>query len=88
MSLTDKVTGKVKQAAGDLTGDASLRREGTKEERRPGAQDRLASHRLAVPAPGAPRGRRAFFFGSLGVRVRMRNNHPKTSREALEISGG
>ncbi|MEA2157653.1 MAG: CsbD-like [Solirubrobacteraceae bacterium] len=42
MSLTDKVTGKVKQAAGDLTGDASLRREGTKEERKGEAKDELA----------------------------------------------
>ena len=42
MSLTDKVTGKVKQAAGDLTGDAALRREGTKEERKGDAKDELA----------------------------------------------
>jgi uncharacterized protein YjbJ (UPF0337 family) len=42
MSLTDKVTGKVKQAAGDLTGDAALRREGTKEERKGEAKDELA----------------------------------------------
>ena len=32
MSLIDKLTGRVKKAAGDLTGDPSLRREGTKEE--------------------------------------------------------
>jgi len=42
MSLTDKVTGKVKQAAGDLSGDASLRREGAKEERKGEAKDELA----------------------------------------------
>jgi uncharacterized protein YjbJ (UPF0337 family) len=32
MSLIDKITGRAKQAAGDLTGDSSLRREGLKEE--------------------------------------------------------
>jgi uncharacterized protein YjbJ (UPF0337 family) len=42
MGLTDKVTGKLKQAAGDLTDDASLRREGTKEERKGEAKDELA----------------------------------------------
>jgi uncharacterized protein YjbJ (UPF0337 family) len=42
MGLTDKVTGKVKQAAGDLTGDSSLRREGKQEERKGEAKDELA----------------------------------------------
>jgi uncharacterized protein YjbJ (UPF0337 family) len=42
MGLTDKVTGRIKQAAGDLTDDASLRREGTKEERKGEAKDELA----------------------------------------------
>jgi uncharacterized protein YjbJ (UPF0337 family) len=34
MSLIDKLTGRVKKAAGDITGDARLRREGSKEERK------------------------------------------------------
>ena len=42
MSLTDKVTGKVKQAAGDITGDKSLHREGRQEERKGKAKDELA----------------------------------------------
>ena len=42
MSLTDKVTGRVKQAAGDLTDSASLRREGKQEERKSDAKDELA----------------------------------------------
>jgi uncharacterized protein YjbJ (UPF0337 family) len=33
MGITDKLTGRVKKAAGDLTDDASLRREGRKEGR-------------------------------------------------------
>jgi uncharacterized protein YjbJ (UPF0337 family) len=34
MSLIDKITGRAKKAAGDVTGDSSLRREGSKEERK------------------------------------------------------
>ena len=42
MSLTDKVTGRIKKAAGDLTDDASLRREGRDEERKGEAKEELA----------------------------------------------
>jgi uncharacterized protein YjbJ (UPF0337 family) len=42
MGLTDKLTGRVKKAAGDLTDDASLKREGRKEERKGEAKDQLA----------------------------------------------
>jgi uncharacterized protein YjbJ (UPF0337 family) len=41
MGLTDKITGRVKQAAGDLADDASLRREGKNEERKGEAKDQL-----------------------------------------------
>lgn len=34
MSIIDKLTGRAKKAAGDLAGDASLRREGSTEERK------------------------------------------------------
>jgi uncharacterized protein YjbJ (UPF0337 family) len=34
MSITDKVTGKAKQAFGDITGDSETRRKGVKEERK------------------------------------------------------
>jgi uncharacterized protein YjbJ (UPF0337 family) len=43
MGLTDKITGRFKKAAGDLADDASLRREGRKEERKGEAKDELAS---------------------------------------------
>jgi uncharacterized protein YjbJ (UPF0337 family) len=43
MSLTDKVTGRVKKAAGDLADDASLRREGRDEERKGEAKEDLAN---------------------------------------------
>jgi len=42
MGLTDKVSGRVKQAVGDLTGDKSTEREGKKEERKGEAKDQLA----------------------------------------------
>jgi len=42
MSLADKVTGRVKKAAGDLADDASLRREGRDEERKGEAKEELA----------------------------------------------
>ena len=42
MGLMDKLTGRTKKAAGDLTGDASLRREGRQEERKGEAKDELA----------------------------------------------
>ena len=42
MGLTDKITGRFKKAAGDLTDDASLRREGRQEERKGEAKDELA----------------------------------------------
>jgi uncharacterized protein YjbJ (UPF0337 family) len=45
MGIQDKVTGKVKQAAGDITGDKSLHREGRQEERKGDAKDELARDR-------------------------------------------
>jgi uncharacterized protein YjbJ (UPF0337 family) len=42
MGITDKITGRFKKAAGDLTDDASLRRKGRQEERKGEAKDELA----------------------------------------------
>jgi uncharacterized protein YjbJ (UPF0337 family) len=39
MSITDKITGRVKQAAGDLTGNQGLRTEGLREERKAEAKE-------------------------------------------------
>ena len=41
MSITDKITGRVKQAAGDLTGDQGLREQGIREERKGEAKEEL-----------------------------------------------
>jgi uncharacterized protein YjbJ (UPF0337 family) len=40
--IVDKATGKVKQAAGDLTGDDELRREGLQEETKGEKKEELA----------------------------------------------
>ncbi|MDT4927558.1 MAG: CsbD-like [Pseudonocardiales bacterium] len=42
MGITDKISGRVKQAAGDLTDDASMRREGKQEEKKGEAKEDLA----------------------------------------------
>jgi uncharacterized protein YjbJ (UPF0337 family) len=42
MSITDKITGRIKKAAGDLADDPSLRREGRQEERKGEAKQELA----------------------------------------------
>ena len=39
--ITDKISGKVKQAAGDIADDPSLHREGRQEERKGDAKDEL-----------------------------------------------
>ena len=41
MGLLDKITGRAKKAAGDLTGDPSLRSQGRREERKGEAKDEL-----------------------------------------------
>ncbi len=42
MGITDKVTGRIKKAAGDLADDPSLRREGRQEERKGEAKEELS----------------------------------------------
>jgi uncharacterized protein YjbJ (UPF0337 family) len=42
MGITDKVTGRIKQAAGDLADDPSMRQQGRKEERKGEAKDQQA----------------------------------------------
>ena len=48
MGITDKITGRVKQAAADLKDDAELHREGRQEERKGEAKEELGeAHRQA-----------------------------------------
>jgi uncharacterized protein YjbJ (UPF0337 family) len=44
MGLLDKLLGRGKKAAGDLTGDASLRREGMHQEAEGAAEDRAGRY--------------------------------------------
>jgi uncharacterized protein YjbJ (UPF0337 family) len=41
MSILDKITGRTKKAVGDVVDDASLRREGSREERKGEAKEEL-----------------------------------------------
>lgn len=43
MGIFDKITGRAKQAAGDITGDGSLRRRGRQEERKGEAKEELGN---------------------------------------------
>ena len=52
MGITDKITGRVKKAAGDLTDDASLRREGRTEERKGEAKEELSNAQERADAQG------------------------------------
>jgi uncharacterized protein YjbJ (UPF0337 family) len=44
MGFLDKLLGRGKKAAGDLTGDSSMRREGMAQEREANAETRAAEH--------------------------------------------
>jgi uncharacterized protein YjbJ (UPF0337 family) len=44
MGLLDKILGRGKKAAGDVTGDSSMRREGAAQEREGAAEDQAATH--------------------------------------------
>ena len=43
MGILDKITGRTKKAAGDLTDDASLRRQGRQEKRKNEAKNKLSN---------------------------------------------
>ena len=42
MGIFDKITGRAKKAAGDVTGDASMRQQGRREERKGEEKEKLA----------------------------------------------
>ena len=50
MGFLDKITGRAKKAAGDLTDDASLRQEGRQEERKGEAKEELDSKQREADA--------------------------------------
>jgi uncharacterized protein YjbJ (UPF0337 family) len=46
--LIDRITGRVKKAAGDLADDPELRRQGVREEQKADAKDELAEAQAAA----------------------------------------
>lgn len=48
VGITDKVTGRIKKAAGDLADDPSLRRQGRQEERKGEAKEELSKDKERV----------------------------------------
>jgi uncharacterized protein YjbJ (UPF0337 family) len=50
MGITDKISGRIKQAAGDLKGDAKLREQGLREERKGEAREELEQARAEADA--------------------------------------
>ena len=53
MGIQDKITGRVKQAAGSLTGDEGLRAQGLREERKGQAKDELDNANAEADAKAA-----------------------------------
>jgi uncharacterized protein YjbJ (UPF0337 family) len=50
MGITDKITGRVKKAAGELKDDEELRREGRQEERKGQAKEELSDTQAKADA--------------------------------------
>jgi uncharacterized protein YjbJ (UPF0337 family) len=50
MGIQDKITGRIKQAAGDLAGDSELRAKGIAEERKGDAKEELEQARAEADA--------------------------------------
>jgi uncharacterized protein YjbJ (UPF0337 family) len=48
MGATDKITGRVKQAVGDLTGNEATRRKGLQQERQADAEEEAARAQTAA----------------------------------------
>ena len=53
MGIFDKITGRAKQAAGDLSNNPSLRREGVREERKGEAREEMESAQRQADAKAA-----------------------------------
>jgi len=50
MGIMDKITGRAKKAAGDITDDASLRQQGRKEEQKGDAKENAARKQESADA--------------------------------------
>ena len=52
MGFLDRLLGRGRKAAGDLMGDASMRREGAAQEREAAGEDRAAEHEAMAQEQG------------------------------------
>ena len=50
MGLMDKITGRAKKAAGDVSGDSGLKNQGAKEEKKGEAKDQLDNDQAKADA--------------------------------------
>jgi uncharacterized protein YjbJ (UPF0337 family) len=87
MSIQSKVTGRLKQAAGDLAGDEKLRREGVREERKADAKRELSEAEEAAERKRAEVARLEYETGSGGDRGDgARSDPPPTERRDHDIA--
>jgi uncharacterized protein YjbJ (UPF0337 family) len=82
MSIQSKVTGRLKQAAGDLAGDEKLRREGVREERKSDAKRELSEAEEAARRKRAEVARLEDETGSEGGAGHAARTDPRSGRAA------
>ena len=84
MSLSDKISGRVKKAAGDLMGDQDLHRQGSQEERKSEAKQRLAEDEAQLERQREQVDRRAEEVAALEGDTSAAHLAEVHSREELE----
>jgi len=84
MSFQDKISGRVKKAAGDLLGNEELHREGSEEEHKSEAKESLAEEEAALQRQRERVDRRAEEVSSLEDDTSAAHLADAHSREELE----
>jgi len=84
MSFQDKISGRVKKAAGDLLGNRDLHRQGSEEESKSEAKERLAEEEAALERQRERVDRRAEEVSSLEGDTSAAHLADAHSREELE----
>ncbi len=84
MSLSDKISGRVKKAAGDLLGNEDLHRQGSQEESKSDAKQRLAEEEARLDRQREQVDRRAEEVSALEGDTSAAHLAETHSREELE----
>jgi DNA end-binding protein Ku len=84
MSLSDKISGRVKKAAGDLLGNEALHRQGSEEEHKSEAKQRLAEDEAQLERQREKVDRRAEEVSALEGDTSAAHLAEAHSREELE----